>query len=390
MNVIKMFDILEEIPAIADTMLCHDVAEEFRALPAVCGFAVLDKGHPTGVIARDDLLIRLASQYGHAVYGKRPIRELMNNNPLVAEIREDLDEVERRIADGYSHALSSGFIIVEDGEYLGMGTALSLVRKNVERTRLRNQQLEKTTEEARHANVVKSQFLASMSHELRTPMNVIIGFAELITSQAFGPVNPPRYLEYADDILDSGRHLLTLINDILDMSKIEAGRFQLENQPIDINTLAANATKMCRSMAAQKNIELLFDAEPSRVVLIGDERALKQILLNLISNGLKYTSEGGRVLVQISQNAAGGVTIRVIDNGIGIAEEDLEKVLEPFMQAKNQKDNKTEGTGLGLSIVKALADLHEATLKVESVIDEGTTVHLNFPPVRVQVQANVA
>ncbi len=379
-----MRDILEDIPPVDGNTLCRDVAELFRENETVRGFAVTEDGNPIGIIARDELTIRLATQYGHAVYGKRAVTELMDPDPLIVNLQDDIDQVEARIASGYSQALQSGFIIVDTGFYKGMGTGLSLLKSSVARTRIRAEKLEVTTELAQHANTVKSQFLANMSHELRTPLNAVIGFSELIVSEAFGPINEGKYRDYAQDILESGKHLLSMINDILDMSKIEAGRYELKERAVDLQGLIANAVKMCRILADEKGIALTCDCLSETPVVFGDERALKQMLLNLISNGIKYTPVQGSVSVRMSLPREGGVCIDVIDTGVGIDEELIDKVFEPFAQAGTDIHNKTEGTGLGLPIVKALAELHQADFRLTSRAGNGTTASLTLPSSRVK------
>ncbi len=379
-----MGDILDRIPPVEGNTLCRDVAELFRDKEQVRGFAVIEQGNPIGIIARDELIIRLATQYGHAVYGKRTVTELMDDDPLIVDINEGVDEVEERIAGGYSQALQSGFIVTDKGAYQGMGTGLSLLRSSVERSQYRNAQLEAITELAQHANSLKSQFLANMSHELRTPLNAVIGFAELIVSEAFGPVGQIKYRDYAQDILESGKHLLSMINDILDMSKIEAGRYQLTEGPVELNRLIEGAIKMCRILAEEKEITLISSCLDKSPILQGDERALKQMLLNLISNGIKYTPEQGTVSVTVQTAAHGGVSVAVLDTGIGIDESLIGAMLEPFAQAGTDMHNKTEGTGLGLPIVKALAELHDARFELKSISGQGTTAVLHFPASRIQ------
>ncbi|MBE7635455.1 hypothetical protein GUA87_01250 [Sneathiella sp. P13V-1] len=383
MDSTRMLDILDAVPAVQHTEICNDVAEKFRALPSVPGFAVLNDGLPVGVIGRDDLIIKMAAQYGHAVYAKRPVSELMDIHPLIVDVTADVDHVEQQIAEQYSHALSTGFIITQGGTYLGMGTAIALLRKSVDQSRYRNAKLEAASAQARHANTVKSQFLASMSHELRTPMNAIIGFAELISTEAYGPISPPRYLEYTNDILDSGRHLLALINDILDMSKIEAGRYTLDLVEVDVRGILKSTLKMCQPLADQKDVTLRIEQAGQDFSILGDERAMKQMMVNLVSNGVKYNKVGGEVVVSMIVDQIGGLSLTVRDTGIGIAEGDLQRVLEPFAQARSRIDNKTEGTGLGLSIVASLAELHGAEFKLESELDVGSEAKMYFPPERV-------
>ncbi|WP_169543339.1 ATP-binding protein [Sneathiella aquimaris] len=379
-----MLEILQDVSPVQETMLCRDVAEFFRQRETVRGVAVLRSGVPVGVISRDELIIKMATQYGHAVYGKRPVSELMDTNPLIVDVQAPLDDVERCIANGYPQALLSGFVIIRDGLYLGMGTGLSLLRAGVERTRVRNADLVKISQQAQQANQMKTQFLANMSHELRTPLNAVIGFSELIASEAYGKLEEPRYKDYAQDILDSGRHLLSMINDILDMSKIEAGRYELQENSVDLNRLTANVVKMCHVLAVEKGVHLGCQCKIGTPILRADERAFKQMLLNLISNAIKYTPPGGTVLVECQELQSGDLQIDVIDTGVGIPKAMTSKMLEPFAQAGTDINNKTQGTGLGLPIVKALAELHQVSFQLISEADAGTTARLVVPQSRVE------
>ncbi len=385
-----MAKILMNVPALDAETACHDAAELFRRLQGVQGFALISNNEPIGVIGRDDLTIKLATQFGHAVYGKRPASDLMISNPLIVDIADNIDVVERMITDGYESALSAGFIITDNHKYVGMGNVLSLMRESVKRTRIQNRQLAQSTQLAKQANTIKSQFLAGMSHELRTPLNAIIGFSELISQEAFGPVTPPRYRQYAEDILDSGKHLLAMINDVLDMSKIEAGRYELNNQLIDVNSIARNVVKICSVLALKKNITLSLDIPEFPIAVLADERSLKQMLLNLISNGIKYTEANGNVTVSISKCQQKGLRICVTDTGVGIAENDIKKITEPFVQLSQSHNNKAGGTGLGLAIVKALANLHGCTFQLKSKVGEGTSASLTFPAERSQLTNTAA
>ncbi|WP_025897758.1 sensor histidine kinase [Sneathiella glossodoripedis] len=264
------------------------------------------------------------------------------------------------------------------------------MKESVKRTRLQNRQLAKSTELANHANLVKSQFLAGMSHELRTPLNAIIGFSELISQEAFGPVEPPRYRQYAEDILESGKHLLAMISDILDMSKIEAGRYNLNEQLIDVGSVARNVIKICSVLAMKKDISLKLRLPANTSVIKADERAVKQMMLNLVSNGIKYTQAGGEVTLIISECAKHKLCICVKDTGIGIAEDQIEKITEPFMQVAQAHHNKSEGTGLGLAIVKALAKLHDCDFQIKSHVGQGTMASLIFSAERVGLSNHAA
>jgi signal transduction histidine kinase len=222
----------------------------------------------------------------------------------------------------------------------------------------------------------KSEFLANMSHELRTPLNAVIGFSEVLAEQLFGEINA-KQAEYVNDILESGRHLLLLINDILDLSKIEAGRMGLEPEVFDLAGAIDNALTLVRERAHKRGIALASAVDPKVGAIRADQRKVKQVLLNLLSNALKFTSEGGRVDVRAV--AHGGMAeISVSDTGVGIAPEDLEAVFEEFRQV-GSVSKKIEGTGLGLAISRKFVELHGGTIRVESAVDKGSTFTFTLP-----------
>jgi PAS domain S-box-containing protein len=236
---------------------------------------------------------------------------------------------------------------------------------------------------AESANEAKSRFIANMSHELRTPLNVIIGFSELMMGQCFGALGDPRYREYAADIRKSGEHLLSLINEILDISRIEAGSIELnEEAPLEVEELMDHCTRWVAARAADTGVALRTEIAPETPALRGDPRLLAQILLNLISNALKFTPAGGLVTVRASVAANGGVEIAVADTGIGMSPQQLERVGEPFLQFDDDKGRKGEGTGLGVSIAKRLTELHGGELTIESAVGRGTTMTLRLPKAR--------
>ena len=224
----------------------------------------------------------------------------------------------------------------------------------------------------------KSRFLANMSHELRTPLNAIIGFSEVMTHEMFGPVGAPRYLEYARLINESGSHLLELINSILDMSKIEAGRFELSREAFDLEDVAAQALRFVKLQAERQGVILEQAIDPSAKHIFADKRAIAQILINLLSNGVKFTPNKGSV--RVSAVARGrGIEIAVTDTGTGISQDDLKRLGQPFERAGSEHTRAKEGTGLGLALVRSLSELHGGSMTVESVLGDGTTVHVVLP-----------
>lgn len=236
---------------------------------------------------------------------------------------------------------------------------------------------------ARTADRAKSEFLASMSHELRTPLNAIIGFSEIISTEAFGPVGSVRYREYGSDILESGQHLLGLINDILDLSKIESGVDELHEDLIEIPQIVRSALNMMEHRAEQDGIKLQLELADQLPVLRADERKLKQILVNMLSNAVKFTKTGGKVTLKAWCRKDSGHVFQIVDTGIGIAPEDIPKALSRFGQVDGDLNRQYEGTGLGLPLSKALVEIHAGVFDLQSKVGVGTTITLRFPAERI-------
>jgi two-component system cell cycle sensor histidine kinase PleC len=235
---------------------------------------------------------------------------------------------------------------------------------------------------AEAANQAKSEFLANMSHELRTPLNAINGFSEIMAGELFGPLGDARYKGYAADILKSGQHLLSLINDILDMAKIEAGKLTLHYEQVSLKEVVEDATRLMRGKIEEAELTLAVDT-PHLPDVEADHRGLKQVLLNLISNAVKFTPKGGQIVVAVSQLDDDRQRVAVTDTGIGIAPEDLARLARPFEQVEGQHSKTTQGTGLGLALTKSLVELHGGRLAIESEPGRGTTVSFDLPIRRV-------
>jgi len=233
--------------------------------------------------------------------------------------------------------------------------------------------------EAETANASKTAFLANMSHELRTPLNAILGFSEIIAQECFGPVGSERYRDYAKDIHSSGAHLLSLINDLLDVAKIEAGRMDIAPHPLEAGRVFDIALKLINTKAREKDQVLSIKVEPSAPELWADERAVKQILINLVSNAVKFTPVGGRIDVVGGRAKNGDFQIMVRDNGPGIPPEKMDHVFKPFSQVDNRFDRQAGGTGLGLALVRGLAELHGGAAWMESEFGKGCSVFVTLP-----------
>jgi cell cycle sensor histidine kinase DivJ len=252
------------------------------------------------------------------------------------------------------------------------------VTRDISDRKAQEAELLKTSDEAESASRAKTQFLANMSHELRTPLNAVIGFSEILNRELFGTLGEARYRDYARLIHESGEHLLHMVNDILDMSKIEAGKFKIVKEPFNVGALVKSCCDIMRHTAEQRSLSLIVDIEPGIPELPADKRACKQMLLNVISNAIKFTDPGG--WVRVSAKVVGrSVALAVADNGIGIAEADLPKLGNPFVQADNSYDRSYDGAGLGLSVVKGLAKLHDGKLELVSTLGSGTTATILLP-----------
>jgi signal transduction histidine kinase len=246
--------------------------------------------------------------------------------------------------------------------------------------RQRTAELEAAKEAAEEASRAKSAFLAVISHELRTPLHAINGFSEILDNQIHGALGDTRYKEYAGHIVSSGQHLLSLINDLLDMSKIEAGEASLQFEEFDPGELISEALKLVQHPIAPGQAQVLVEAAPGLPRLRADKRRIRQILLNLISNAIKFTPCDGRITVSASWAPTSGMTIQVQDTGIGIAGENLDLVLEPFRQVEDPLSRAHEGSGLGLPLARALIELHGGEIRIESQPSIGTTVTVALPP----------
>jgi two-component system, cell cycle sensor histidine kinase PleC len=363
-------------------VMCNSKYQQFHSLPPT----VCLPGTPYSVVsaASKDPLVR------HLVTGQGS--DMASNQSMEVQLADGrwLQINERRTKDG-------GFVSV--------GTDISALKKHEERllyservlmTTVRDLQKERIAADeqsrrlteladkyarektrAESANRAKSEFLANMSHELRTPLNAIIGFSEMMSQEMFGPIGPGKYAEYSRDINKSGQFLLDVINDILDMSKIEAGRLDVEFGTVNFRNVVDEAVRLVSPRANESKVSLHIKASRVRD-FHADGRALKQVLINLLANAVKFTPEGGKVTIAAVESAS-HITISISDTGIGIPEADLHKLGRPFEQVENQFTKSKGGSGLGLAISRSLVELHGGKLTIESTIGQGTTVRVVLP-----------
>lgn len=266
--------------------------------------------------------------------------------------------------------------------------AIVSVYSDISEIKASERELIRARSQAEIANRAKSNFLANMSHELRTPLNAIIGFSEIISRELFGPIGNEKYREYMKDIHASSRHLLAIINDVLDMSKIEAGKLELSKEALNIQAVIGEVVRMMRERAACRRIELIINRVDEDIDTWADERAMKQIFLNLLHNAIKFSKEGGRVYIRVVAGRPDLAIVEFEDFGIGMNEEELERALQPFGQAKPSTTRNYGGTGLGLPITKGLIEAHGGKLEISSRAGDGTLVRVILPAERKALKAS--
>jgi two-component system, cell cycle sensor histidine kinase DivJ len=339
--------------------------------------------------------IRFASPATVALLGRIPDEIVGLALPSIVH-PDDLNAVQAALMESSYHGRSGSAEVRlshRDGHYVwaeircrpareglnGPAEIVAVTRDIAER-KLQERALVEARDAALDANRAKSRFLANMSHELRTPLNAIIGFSEVMTREMFGPVGP-RYQEYSRLIHESGAHLLELINSVLDMSKIEAGKFELVEELFDLEETAESAIRFLKIPAERAGVALKLAVAPGGRLVFADRRAVKQILVNLLSNGVKFTPPGGevRVTARAPVDSGRGIEIVVADSGTGISQSDLERLGRPFEQVENAETRAKEGTGLGLALVKSLAAMHGGEAVLTSALGEGTTVTVRLP-----------
>ncbi|MEE8189896.1 MAG: ATP-binding protein [Kiloniellales bacterium] len=317
----------------------------------------------------------------HEIFPKEMADSFQAHDQVVLETGQVTEQEEEwTLEDGVHTFLSVKFPIRDgDGNIAGVGAIGTDIteRKRAEAVLLEARDLAET------ANRAKSEFLAAMSHELRTPLNAIIGFSEIMKSETFGPVGSVKYRGYAEDINASGHHLLDLINDILDLSKVESGADELHEENIEAQTVLHSVRKLVQQRAENGGVELELDIPDDLPMLRADRRKLTQILVNLVTNAIKFTNAGGHVTVRSWCEAQSGFMFQVVDTGIGITAEDIPKALLQFGQVDSDLNRRFEGTGLGLPLAKTFVELHGGSLDLQSQVGVGTTVTLRFPSQRI-------
>lgn len=294
--------------------------------------------------------------------------------------RRQISEIQINTPDGekIDVFITTAFLELTSKRRFKIATILDIsTQKEMERS------LRDAKEDAESANRAKSAFLANMSHELRTPLNAIIGFTELIKNGTFGPIGNLKYDEYLTDILFSAQHLLDIINDVLDMSKIEAGKVEIHERDVDVEDLYSSVERIMHDRVTNAELDLIIQIDGALPYLYADRRWLRQMLMNLVSNSIKFSPQGSSILMKAAMLDNGAMRMSVEDHGTGIEESKIQTVLEPFGQAGEPITNMGQGTGLGLPLAKAMAEMHGGRFEIRSKVGEGTTIHVDFPAERI-------
>ena len=374
--------LMRHTPPVAPDTKCAVVLDRLQQHPEEQMIAVVAHDRPVGLIDRSEFLGEISKAYRFELFGRKPISVFMDRNPFLVDVDHAIEFAYGQIVHRPAAKLPIGLIATRNESYAGVCSALDIARRMAEVTQQQNDALSRARQNLSRASKAKSDFLANVSHELRTPLNAIIGFSDVMRSGLFGEVGVPRYRGYIDDIHASALHLLGLINDLLDLSKVEAGQLTLDEETLSLAATVDAVVRIVATQAANAGLTLDIAVGADVLPLMADQRRLRQILLNLLGNAIKFTPAGGHVRLVASRRVDGGVRCAISDTGIGIAAADMDRILTPFGRGESSYVRGKEGTGLGLSVTKTLVESHEGRFSIDSTVGVGTTVTVDFPAAR--------
>lgn len=389
----QVHQILDKKGARIVTLSCHlpvlAIAKVMATERIGTVMMVDDSGGLVGILSERDIIRIISREGGDSI--SQPASELMTKSLVTCTPETDLEDVLSLMSEHTIRHLP----VVKNGEIVGLISVrdvLDMQRDmfvaDIQRQELAAAAMQQAKEKAEIASRAKTEFLANMSHELKTPLNAIVGFSESLLSNAFGPIDSPQIREYLKEIHESGGHLLDIINDILDLSRIETGDRQPTDSHIDLHRMIENNLRLISKRADAADITITSQIPSEIFGITADERMAKQMLMNLLTNAVKFTPAGGAVELRAALDGDGNLSIAVSDTGIGIAEDQIECVLEPFRQVDGSLARRTNGAGLGLALVASMMKLHSGTIKITSRLQQGTTVALKFPATRVLMAAS--
>jgi two-component system cell cycle sensor histidine kinase PleC len=386
--------LINPVAPISSAAPCSEAVRMLSKLDGRLGLPVVDNGRPLALLSRREVLTNYANPLVQAVFERRPVQRFLdsvnaNATPLIVEASLSLDALKELITTKFPNAVVDGFLIARDGIYVGVASGADVLGSALERARAQMRALDIAREDALRASRAKSAFLANMSHELRTPLNAIIGFSELLEKHYAGGLND-RQGEYVGDIRRAGHHLLALINDILDLSKAEAGKLQLVEEEFNLDAVLASASRMVEPRVRSQNLTLIHRPSQQPIRIFADAQKVTQVAINLLSNAVKFTPAGGHIEISSGLDDRCCPIFSVSDTGIGIEADEIENVLQPFERGRKPAANAQEGTGIGLPIAKSFVELHGGMLTLNSAPRVGTTVTVRFPAARSRVHRSKA
>lgn len=391
-----MFDVISQPLTYSDSALQRERDDALLLLTSIfdaseVGIIVTD--HSRRIVKVNDSFIRIYGWERDDLVGKDFIKIIADDDRDWAKRNHEqfIDEgvrstgemrVQRKNGSVANTLITTATLELSNNRRFQVTTVMDItMRKQMEMS------LRYAKEQADTANHAKSSFLANMSHELRTPLNAIIGFSEMMLNETFGALGHEKYKEYLEDVHLSARHLLEIINEVLDMSKIEAGRVELDEKEIDVRALMQSVTRIMMSRAFSSGLEIVEEIDRDLPALNADPRLVRQILINLVTNAVKYSENGGKITIKAHINDQGQMDIVVSDTGVGIPKDRIQEAMEPFSQVNDPVEARGfQGTGLGLPLAKAMTELHGGSLQLESEVNAGTTVTVTFPEDRIRIK----